>query len=47
MENTKGNFTDNLMEEIWNDANFTVKKTVKQSGETIKKNGIRKNEHGW
>lgn len=42
MENKKENFIEQLMEEIWNDANFTVKKIVKQSGETIKKNSIRK-----
>lgn len=35
--------SEQFLENIWNDANFkTSKKPIKQSGETIKKNSIRK-----
>lgn len=38
---------EQLLEEIWNDANFKTSKKAVQSGETIKKNKIRKlNDQG-
>jgi hypothetical protein len=38
---------EKLLEEIWNDADFKTSKKPLLSGETLKKNRIRKlNEHG-
>ena len=39
---SENNLQNELLEEIWNDANFKPSKQVYQSGEMIKKNSIRK-----